>query len=155
MMDAIATLFRLGLAAGLSGAAAGWLLAWALLFGANIDEAHIGWSSAGLADLWFLAVFGITLGIPIGGVPSFFAGALLWGTGRHSRAARHVLAWAGAGAVVGALLWMLLELTFLTPGRGPHLTRTDIGFFIACLIAGAGGALTFRATMTCTAFMEE
>lgn len=154
-MDAIATLFRLGLAAGLSGAAAGWLLACALFFGAGLDEPHMGWSGAGLADLWFLAVFGITLGIPIGGLPSFFAGALLWGMGRHSRAARHVLAWAGAGALVGALLWVLLELTFWTPGRSPHLSRTDIGFFIACLIAGAGGALTFRATMTSTAFMDE
>jgi hypothetical protein len=157
-MGAIATLLRLGLAACLSGAVAGLLLSLALFLGSNLDGSFTGWASTGstgLTDLLLLAMFGVTMGIFVATLPAFFAGAALWGMGRHKRAARHALAWAGAGAVVGALLWALLELTFWTPGRAAHLSYVDAGFLLACLIAGVGGALAFRAAMTCTEFMEE
>ena len=157
-MDAIATLLRLGLAACLSGAVAGLLLAGALFFGSHLDEPLIGWAttgSAGLAELWSLASFGIVIGIAVATLPAFFAGAAMWGMSRYRRTARHALAWAGAGAAIGACLWALLELSFWTPGRGAHLTYVDAGFFLACLIAGSGGALAFRTTMTWTAFMDE
>lgn len=157
-MDALSTLLRLGFAACLSGAVAGLLLAGAMFFGAHLDEPVSGWAitgSAGLAELGSLAQFAVTTGIIVASVPAFLAGAALWGLGRHRRAARHVLAWAAAGAAVGAHLWALLELAFWTPGRGARLTYVDAGFFLACLIAGAGAALAFRTTMNCTAFMEE
>ncbi|HEX8513006.1 MAG TPA: hypothetical protein VF688_07850 [Allosphingosinicella sp.] len=157
-MDAISTLLRLGFAACLSAAVAGSLLAVALFFGARLDEPLTGWASigsAGLAELGSLAAFGITTGIVVASVPAFLAGAALWGMSRYERHAGHAFAWAAAGAAVGALLWALLELTFWTPGRGARLTYVDAGFFLACLIAGTGGALAFRTTMKCTAFMEE
>lgn len=157
-MDAIATLLRLGFAASLSGAVAGLLLAVALFFGSHLDEPLLGWGSVrsgGLAELWSLALFGITMGIFVATLPAFFAGTALWGMSRYKQGARHPLAWAGAGAAVGAFLWALLELSFWTPGRGAHLGYVDAGFFLACLIAGTGGALAFRATMTGTEFMEE
>ncbi len=157
-MDAISALLRLGFAACLSAAAAGLLLAMALFFGARLDEPLVGWASSGparLAKFRSLAAFGITVGLMVASVPAFLAGGALWGLGRYRRGARRVLAWAAAGAGVGALLWALLELAFWTPGRAARLTYVDAGFFLACLIAGAGGALAFRATMNFTAFMEE
>jgi hypothetical protein len=157
-MDAISTLLRLGLAAFLSAAIAGLILSLALFFGARLDEPLIGWASAGsagLAELRSVAAFGITVGLMMASVPAFLAGAALWGLGRYRRGARQAPAWAAAGAVGGALLWALLELTFWTPGRGARLTYVDCGFLLACLVAGAGGALAFRTTMNWTAFMEE
>ena len=149
-MDAIATLLRLGLAACVSGAVAGVLLAVALFFGSNLDEPLLGWSSigsSGLAELWALAMFGLTMGLLVATVPAFFAGAVLWGMSRYERAARHALAWAGAGAAVGAILWALMELSFWTPGRGARLTYIDAGFFLACY-SPSGGPLTY-APLTC------
>jgi hypothetical protein len=157
-MGAISTLLRLALAAGLAGAMAGLLLALAIFLGSHLDEPLLGWAStgsAGLAEFWSLVLFGTTLGILVAGLPAFFAGAAMWGMSRHRRAAHHAFAWAAAGAVVGACLWALLELSFWTPGRGANLTYLDAGFFLACLVAGTGGALVFRAAMTCTAFMDE
>jgi hypothetical protein len=157
-MDAIATLLRLGFAALLSAAAAGLLLALALFFGSKLDEPLVGWAatgSAAVADLWALVSFGVTMGILVATLPAFLAGAAMWGMARHKRAARHALAWAGAGAAVGALLWALLELTFWTPGRAADFSYFDAGFFLACLIAGAGAALAFRTFMTWTRFMED
>lgn len=157
-MDAIATLVRLGFAALISAAVAGLLLVLAMFFAAKLDDpltvsAGIGWTE--LAELWPLLSLAVPMGIFVAGLPAFLAGATMWGIGRHRPGARRALAWAGAGASVGALFWALFELTFWTPGRSASFSGLDAAFFLACPTAGAGAALAFRAAMAWTRFMEE
>lgn len=156
-MDAIATFLRLGLAACLSGAAAGLLFAVAVFCG-RIGQSFDAWwtsTSTPLAALGSLAAFGVVTGLVVASPPAFVAGAAMWATGRGSRRPRSPLAWACAGAAVGALFLALLELAFWTPGRGFSMTYGEAGLLAVCLAAGAGGALVFRATMILTGFMEE
>jgi hypothetical protein len=152
-VGAIATLLRLALAASLSAASAGLLGGLALFFGMRLDGPSGG--GAGLSDLASMASFGATMGLLVATLPAFLAGAALWGLSRHNRSARHALAWVGAGAAVGACLWILFELSFRTPGRHAYFAFAELGLLLACLIAGAGGALTFRAAMKCTDFLNE
>lgn len=156
-MDAIATFLRLALAACLSGAAAGLLFTIAM-FGWRIGQPLGAWwtsAPAPLAALGSMAAFGVVTGLVVASPPAFVAGAAMWATGRGKRGPRSLLAWACAGAGVGALFRALLELAFWTPGRGSFLTYGEAGFLAVCLAAGACAALVFRAAMMLTRFMEE
>jgi hypothetical protein len=146
-MAAIATFLHLALAACLSGATAGLLLAMAIFSASHWAEPVASWTPARLRELLALAELGLTLGIVVASWPAFAAGSAMWAIGRRSQAARHGLAWAAAGSAVGALVWTLLELAVPTSGGGARLGYADAGILAACLAAGAGAALAFRATM--------
>lgn len=155
-MDAIVTFLRLALAACLSGATAGLLFSTAA-FGWRGQPFEAWWTStsAPLAALGSLAAFGVVTGLVVASPPAFVAGAAMWAAGRGSRRPRSLLAWVCAGAGVGALLRVLLELAFWTPGRGSFVTYGEAALLALCLAAGAAAALVFRAAMILTGFMEE
>lgn len=140
-MESGRMMLRLGLAALVSGAAAGMLATVAVF----LDElffrsAERWWTLSILAD-WL--PIGLLAGLVIGSLPAFFAGASMWTLGHDFEAARHPLAWAVAGAAVGGALWGLFVLLLAGPGAG---ARFDL-LLAASLVAGAGGALAFLGAM--------
>jgi hypothetical protein len=153
-MLAGATILRLGLAALLSGTAAGLLLVASLLVGAVIAGADhgIGTGETPGPEMALLAVrLAVQAGAAVATLPAFVAGAVMTGLAARFEAARHLPAWAAAGAAVGAAFWLLVELVL---GQLPYGTRpsaVDEVFLAAFLFGGGGSALVFRGTMRLTA----
>ncbi|HYI41069.1 MAG TPA: hypothetical protein VE053_12200 [Allosphingosinicella sp.] len=137
-------MLRLGLAALVSGAAAGMLATLALFIGGLLfGSPGSWWAFAMLAD-WL--PIGFLAGLVIASLPAFFAGSSMWALGDDFPYARHPLAWAAAGAAVGGALWSLFVLMLGTGGAG-RLDAMDAALLAAGLVAGAGGALAFLGAM--------
>lgn len=136
---------RLGLAALVSGAAAGLLATLALFIGGFLfGSPGSWWASAMLVDSLQVAVLA---GLIVASLPAFFAGASMWALGDAFGAARHPLAWAAAGAAVGGALWIVFGLVLGRAGAGGGLDAFEAALLAASLVAGAGGALAFLAAM--------
>lgn len=142
-------MLRMVLAALASGGASGLLLAAqmsVLLLSPRV------WGG-GLFDPTAFAVLlagGAVVGLLLATVPAFAAGAALWALQRRYAAAAGRTAWAWTGAGGGALVWALFELASAwLAGRFDPLGFSAL-LLAACLGAGAGAALVFRATMHAT-----
>jgi hypothetical protein len=136
---------RLGLAALVSGAAAGMLATLAVFLGVLLFGSPEGWW--GLAMLVDWLQLGFLAGLVVASLPAFFAGISMWAIGQDFVAARHPLAWAAAGTAVGAALWVVFGLVLGKAGADGRLDSLDLALLGASLIAGAGGALAFLGAM--------
>jgi hypothetical protein len=143
-MAAGGTTVRLGLAAIVSGAAAGMLATLAVFLGGLFGSPGSWWAFGMLVD-WL--PIGFLAGLAIASLPAFFAGALMWALGDNFGAARHPLAWAAAGAAVGGALWILFGLVLGSAGAGGGLAALEAALLAASLVGGSGGALTFLGAM--------
>lgn len=143
-MLSVGMMLRMGLAALVSGSAAGLLAMLTLFFGALFFGWPGGWwvfaMLGGRFPLWFLA------GLTVLSLPALLAGAAMCGLGDSFPAARRPLAWAAAGAAVGGALWALFCLILGSVARG-GLDALDVALLAATVIGGAGGALAFLGTL--------
>lgn len=135
-----------------AGSSAVFLVFLTLLVALAGAAQDVGTMAAGLAmSLSMGAVLGVGLAVPIAlvaGLPTFFAGTFLWDLGRTRRWARHPLAFAVAGLIIGLAAYGLLFGTSL-------LSRTDVPFLeehgpatvpIIFGCAGAGAGIVFRSS---------
>jgi hypothetical protein len=152
-MLAGSTIARLGLAALLSGAAAGLLLILSLFIGALLARSGLGSGisdGSGVGMLLMMIGLGALAGIVLAAPPSFVAGAAMTGFAIRFETARRVPAWAAAGAAVGFGFWCLAALTLrpFFPPSGPG--AADAALLTAFLLSGAAAALIFRGVMKLT-----
>jgi hypothetical protein len=135
---------RLGLAALVSGAAAGLMTILAIVCaGLLLGGAAIGnWVT--VVDVGAGLVTAIVAGIVVAAPPALLAGAAMCALGRRFEAARRTPAWAAAGAATGGWLWAALTLAVRILLGAPGPLRPDAVLLAAALI-GAVAALAFRA----------
>ncbi|MDB5705701.1 MAG: hypothetical protein JWN66_2817 [Sphingomonas bacterium] len=97
-------------------------------------------------DMFGLVMIGLLLSVPVGfllaGLPILFGGAVMSWIGYHAPVTRAPVLWAGAGAILAAVLAVAAE--------GPTLddpTR-NLNLPAACMIAGAVCATVYRRMIT-------
>lgn len=137
-------MLRMGMAALVSGSAAGLLATLAFFFGGLLFGSPGGW--LGLAMLGDWLGIGLLAGLAVASLPAFFAGTAMWALGDGWPAARAPLAWAAAGAAVGGGLWAFFCLLLGSVAAG-GLDALEVALLAAALVGGAGGALAFLGTM--------
>ncbi|HEX8620602.1 MAG TPA: hypothetical protein VF718_01385 [Allosphingosinicella sp.] len=139
----IRLLLRLALAALVAGAAAGLLLASAILLGATVLGG--GWTSQAPTLPGLVAGLGAGLGggLIVASGPAFLAGAAMCALARRFEGARRASAWAAAGAAAGLGLWAVVATAVERRIGEPGLVRPDGALVAAGL--GLAAALAFRA----------
>ena len=136
---------RLGVAALVSGAAAGTLLPLAIFLGGLLAGSAASWWGFAMLIDWLQV--GFVAGLVVATLPAFFAGASMWALGASFDSARRPSAWAVAGAAVGGAGWALLGLAIGRLDGGGGLDAFEAAILAATLAAGAGAALAFLGAM--------
>ena len=138
-------MLRMALAALLSGAAGGLLLV--TLSMVTVLAPRFAGGGPRLEGVAMMLVAGGAGGAVVASLPAFLAGAALWALQGRYRGARRPGSWAGAGAVMGACFWGLLQALIASyDGRFEldSISALTAAIFIA---SGAVAALVFRAAM--------
>lgn len=147
----MAWILRLAAAALVSSVAAGTLMVLFVLSGRVAVPAR-SWSSVEPPPLDVLIPalgYGLQGSFILAALPALAAGAAMSALGRRRSWARRPRAWAAAGALVGALFWLLfLALAGLLDLEMSSLEAMLGAMFLA---SGAGAALAFLAVMRLTA----
>jgi hypothetical protein len=138
---------RIALAALVSGATAGMLLALAFFLAVLVVGPPGPWWTLAMLIDWLQ--IGCVAGLVIATLPAWLAGLSMWALGASYGAARHPLAWAAAGAGVGGALWVLFGPLLGNMARD-GLDRDELALLAASLLAGAGAGLAFLAAMRLT-----
>ena len=136
---------RLGVAALVSGAAAGTLLPLAICLAGLFAGSAASWWGFAMLITWLQV--GFVAGLVVASLPAFFAGASMWALGASFDSARRPSAWAVAGAAVGGAGWVLLGLVIGGLDSGDGLDAFESAILAATLAAGAGAALAFLGAM--------
>jgi hypothetical protein len=124
---------RLFVAALVSSAAAGALLALFFVVGGALSQADEGGPMWEWAWLLELVPLGSALGSILAGLPAWLAGGLLWALGERNPEARHWTAWAATGAAVG---WAAARLTYPLSADGGLVAFLLTGAAAACYSGG-------------------
>jgi len=148
-MTWLATILRLAAAASVSSLAAGTSMVLLLMYGPLLAP-HQSWGSSEPPPLdlmlWALR-HGLEGAFVLAALPALAAGAAMSALGRRLEAARRPRAWAGAGAFVGALFFLLAQATVGMDPFDLEMSSLEAASGAAFIVAGAGAALAFRAMM--------